>query len=128
VIATLSGFFGSLALLLAMVGLYGVLSYVVTERQVEFGIRMALGARPASVLRLVMRDVTLIVIAGVAGGLTTAFVGVTLLERMLFGLEPRDPVTMVSAVGVLAAMALVAAYLPARRAIRMDPMAALRAE
>jgi predicted permease len=128
VIATLSGFFGSLALLLAMVGLYGVLSYVVTERQVEFGIRMALGARPASVLRLVMRDVTLIVIAGVAGGLTTAFVGVTLLERMLFGLAPRDPVTMVSAVGVLAAMALVAAYLPARRAIRMDPMAALRAE
>lgn len=128
VVATLSGFFGSLALLLAMIGLYGVLSYVVAERQVEFGIRMALGARPASVLRLVIRDVTLVVIGGVAAGLTAAFAAVTLLERMLFGLEPRDPLTMVSAVVVLSAMALMAAYLPARRAIRMDPMAALRSE
>ena len=127
-VATLSGFFGLLALLLAMIGLYGVLSYLVTERQVEFGVRMALGAQPASILRLVMREVVVVLAAGLATGLAVAFASVTLLERMLFGLEPRDTMTMVTSVCLLSTMALLAAYLPARRATRMNPMAALRSE
>jgi predicted permease len=127
-VAALSGFFGMLALLLAMIGLYGVLSYLVAERQVEFGIRMALGARPATVLRLLMRDVAVVLIGGIATGLAAALAVVTLLKQILFGLEPRDPATMATAVALLSAMAFLAAYLPARRAIRMDPMAALRCE
>jgi predicted permease len=127
-VAALSGFFGMLALLLAMIGLYGVLSYLVAERQVEFGIRMALGARPAAVLRLLMRDVAMVLIGGIGTGLAAALAVVTLLKQVLFGLEPRDPATMSTAVALLSAMALLAAYLPARRAIRMDPMAALRCE
>jgi predicted permease len=127
-VATLSGFFGVLALLLAMIGLYGVLSYLVTERQIEFGIRMALGAQPISILRLVMREVALVLAGGLATGLAVALASVTLLERMLFGLQPRDTLTMATAVCLLSTMALLAAYLPARRATRMNPMAALRSE
>ena len=127
-LATLSAFFGALALLLAMIGLYGVLNYLVTNRQTEFGIRMALGADRASILRLVMRDVAIIVAGGVASGLAVALASVKLLQGMLFGLEPRDPVTMVTAVCLLSAMALLAGYLPARRATRVDPMIALRSE
>jgi len=127
-LATLSAFFGALALLLAMIGLYGVLNYLVTNRQTEFGIRMALGADRASILRLVMRDVALIVAGGVASGLAVAHASVKLLQGMLFELEPRDPLTMVTAVCLLSAMALLAGYLPARRATRLDPMIALRSE
>ena len=127
-LATLAAFFGALALLLAMIGLYGVLNYLVTNRQAEFGIRMALGADRASILRLVMRDVAIIVAGGVAGGLAVALASVKLLQGMLFGLEPRDPVTMVTAVCLLSAMAVLAGYLPARRATRVDPMIALRSE
>ncbi|MGH9791779.1 MAG: FtsX-like permease family protein, partial [Candidatus Acidiferrales bacterium] len=127
-LATLSAFFGALALLLAMIGLYGVLNYLVTNRQTEFGIRMALGAAPASILGLVMRDVAIIVVGGVASGLAVALASVKLLQRMLFGLEPRDPLTMVTAVCLLSAMALLAGYLPARRAARVGPMIALRSE
>ena len=127
-LATLSGFFGGLALLLAMVGLYGVLSYFVTQRQVEFGIRMALGAERGSILRLVMRDVVVVLAVGVATGLAAALASVKMLERMLFGLEPRDAVTMAAAACLLSGMALLAGYLPARRATRADPMIALRSE
>ncbi len=127
-LATLSAFFGALALLLAMIGLYGVLNYLVTNRQTEFGIRMALGADRASILRLVMRDVAIIVAGGVATGLAFALASVKLLQGMLFGLEPRDPVTMAAAVCLLSVVALLAGYLPARRATRMDPMIALRSE
>jgi putative ABC transport system permease protein len=127
-LAKLSGFFGALALLLAMVGLYGVLSYLVTQRQTEFGIRMALGAPPRSVVRLVMKDVVAILLIGVAAGLGISLATVSLLQKMLFGLAPRDTFTMLVAVFVLSAMALLAGALPARRASRVDPMVALRYE
>ena len=107
-----------------MIGLYSTLSYLVTQRQAEFGIRMALGEQSGSILRLVMSDVFVIVAAGVCLSL-----GATrLLQKMLFGLNARDAVTMVAAIGVLAAVAVVAGYLPARRATKLDPMAALRHE
>lgn len=127
-LAKLSGFFGTLALLLAMIGLYGVLSYLVTQRQAEFGIRMALGAQPVSILRLVMGDVVVLLAGGLATGLAISLVTVKLLQKLLYGMESRDPITMVCAVCFLAAMALLAAYLPARRATRVDPMIALRYE
>jgi predicted permease len=127
-LASLSAFFGALALLLAMVGLYGVLSYLVTNREAEFGIRMALGADRASILRLVMADVGLIVSGGVCLGLFVALASVQLMQGMLFGLEARDPLTIATAVCLLSAMALVAGFIPARRATRVDPMTALRAE
>jgi putative ABC transport system permease protein len=128
VLATLSGFFGGLALLLAMVGLYGVLSYLVTQRQIEFGIRMALGAQTSSILRLVMTDVFRVLIGGVAVGIGLSLLAVRLLQNLLFGLQPRDGVTMVTSVCVLCAIGLLAGYLPARRATKVDPMVALRYE
>ena len=127
-LGTLAGFFGVLALALAMIGLYGVLSYLVTHRQIEFGIRMALGATRASILRLVMRDVLLVLATGVAVGLAAARLSVTLLQKMLFGLQPDDAATTAISVALLSMMALAAGYLPARRATRVDPMIALRSE
>jgi ABC-type antimicrobial peptide transport system permease subunit len=127
-LALLSGFFGGLALLLAMIGLYGTLSYLVEQRQTEFGVRMALGAQAGSILRLVMRDVALVLIAGLAAGIGISLAAVNLLQKMLFGIAARDTVTLTAAVGALAAVACIAAYLPARRATKADPMAALRQE
>jgi putative ABC transport system permease protein len=127
-LATLSAFFGALALLLAAVGLFGALSYLVSQRRIEFGIRMALGAQPASILRLVLTDLTVVLLGGVAAGLAISLAVVGVLRKLLFGLAPRDPLTMTFAVGLLAAVAFLAAYLPARRAMRADPMAALRYE
>jgi putative ABC transport system permease protein len=127
-LATLSTFFGGLALLLAMIGLYGALSYLVAQRQPEFGIRMALGAPRSSILRLVMRDVILVLACGVTAGSCLALATVGVLQKMLFGLAPHDTFTFIAAVGVLSAVAIVAGYLPARRAMRVDPMVALRYE
>jgi predicted permease len=127
-LATLSTFFGGLALLLAMIGLYGALSYLVAQRQTEFGIRMALGAPQDSILRLVMRDVVIVLVGGVAAGVCISLATVGLLQKMLFGLGARDTVTMITSVGVLSAVAFLAGYLPARRAMRVDPAAALRHE
>ena len=127
-LATLSIFFGGLALLLAMIGLYGALSYLVTLRRAEFGIRLALGALPGSILSLVMRDVAVVVTGGLAGGALLSFLAVRLLQKLLFGLSPHDPLTIGTAIGLLAAVALLAGYLPARRAMRVDPMVALRYE
>jgi len=127
-LATLSGFFGGLALLLAMIGLYGALSYLVTQRQTEFGIRMALGALPGSILRLVMRDLALVLAAGVGAGVCISLAAVGVLQKMLFGLAPRDPFTMTAAILTLSGVAILAGYLPARRAMRVDPMVALRYE
>jgi len=127
-LATLSVFFGALALLLAAIGLYGALSYLVSQRRTEFGIRMALGARQVSILRLVLWDLTAVLLGGVAAGIAISLAAVGVLQKLLFGLAARDSLTMTAAVCLLVAVAFLAAYLPARRAMRADPMAALRYE
>jgi putative ABC transport system permease protein len=127
-LATLSTFFGGLALLLAMIGLYGALSYLVSQRQGEFGIRMALGAPQRSILRLVMRDVAIVLVGGTTVGICLSFAILSELQKMLFELSPHDTFTFIAAVGALCSVAIVAGYLPARRAMRVDPMVALRYE
>jgi predicted permease len=127
-LATLSTFFGALALLLAMIGLYGALSYLVAQRQREFGIRMALGAPRDSILRLVMRDVVIVLAGGLTVGAGISLAAVGLLQKMLFGLAARDTVTLLASIGLLSGVAFFAGYLPARRATRIDPMVALRYE
>ena len=126
--ALLSGFFGALALILAMIGLYGTFSYSVRQRQKEFGVRMALGAQPAAILTLVMRDLIAVLAGGLAAGILISLAGTRLLQQMLYGLATRDTTTMVLAAGVLSAVALLAGYIPARRATRVDPMTTLRQE
>ena len=127
-LAQLSGFFGSLALLLTLIGIYGTVSYLVAHRQREFGIRMALGADAGSILRLIMRDVFSVVAVGVVGGLGISLIATRVLQQILFGLGPRDPVTMIAAVSLLSLVALIAGYVPGRRATKVDPMVALRHE
>ncbi len=127
-LATLSTFFGGLALLLTMIGLYGAFGYLITMRRAEFGVRMALGAEPASILSLVMKDVAVVLGGGVTAGAFTALLTVQFLQKMLFGLPAHDPITMVAAIGLLSAAAFLAGYWPARRAMRVDPMVALRYE
>ena len=126
--AVLSGFFGGLALLLTAIGLYGVMAYVVTQRTHEIGIRIALGAQQTSILRLVMRDATIVLIAGVAAGLLGSIWITRLVRQLLFGLTPVDPLTLVLAIIALVAVAIVATYVPARRAMKLDPLVALRDE
>jgi predicted permease len=127
-LATLSAFFGGLALLLTAIGLYGVMAYVVSQRTHEIGIRMALGANSSSVLRLVMGDVAALLAAGVAAGALASYWATRLTQQFLFGVQARDAWTVGLAVGALFAVALFASYLPARRAMRVDPMIALRYE
>jgi predicted permease len=125
-LAALSAFFGGLALLLATIGLYGTLSYLVAQRRIEFGIRMALGATSRSILRLVMRDVTALLLAGIAAGIGLSLATTRLLGAMLFGIESRDPVTMAMGGALMAAVSLAAGLVAARRATKVDPMVALR--
>ena len=120
--------FGGVALLLASVGLFGLMSYNVARRTPEMGIRMALGAQRLDVVRLVMRESLLLVGIGVAAGLALALVAGRLVATLLFGLAPRDLTTMAVAVFVMIAVSAIAAYLPARRAARVDPLVALRYE
>jgi predicted permease len=127
-LAALSVFFGGLALLLATIGLYGTLSYLVTQRRIEFGIRMALGATSGSILGLVMRDVVAVLLGGIAAGIGLSLTVTRLLDAMLFGVEARDPVTMAMGSALLAAVSLAAGLLAARRAAKVDPMVALRQE
>jgi predicted permease len=127
-IARLSSFFGLLALLLACIGLFGIMSYSVAKRTNEIGIRMALGAARGDVLRLVMSDGLVPVLIGVAIGLPAAIASGRLITSLLFGLKPADPLTMCAATLLLLAVAAVAGYLPARKASRVDPMTALRCE
>jgi len=125
---TLLGAFAGLALLLASIGLYGVLSYAVTQRSREIGVRMALGADRRDVLRLVLTRALRIVVAGLIVGLAGA-AGVTrVLQTFLFGVTPTDPLAFTIVTLLLMAVGLMAAWLPARRATRIDPCAALRAE
>ncbi len=127
-LATLSGFFGGLALVLATIGLYGVMSYNVARRRSEIGIRMALGAAETTVLRMVLREVTLLVGVGLIVGIGAAIAATRLIATFVYGVTVRDPATMTVAALLLAAVALFAGYLPARRASRVDPMVALRDE
>jgi predicted permease len=126
--ATLSGFFGLLALLLASIGLYGILSYGVASRTKEIGIRMALGARSREVLSLIIREALLLVLVGVVVGLPVVFVSTRFASTLLFGLTPTDPLSLAGAALLLLAVALVAGYIPARRATKVDPLVALRYE
>ncbi|MEX2302222.1 MAG: ABC transporter permease, partial [Bryobacterales bacterium] len=128
VVALLSTVFGSLALLLAMIGLYGVTAYGVAGRHAEIGIRMALGAQATSVIWLVLRDVLLLLVAGMALGVVASVALGRLIESLLFGLQPEEPSHLIGAAVVLSAATVIAAYLPARRAARLNPMTALREE
>lgn len=125
---TLMGVFAGLALVLAAVGIYGVLSYQIARRTHEIGIRMALGANPTDVLRLVLREGMFVVLAGVLAGVAAAFDLSRYLASVLYGVQPADPFTFTSVVFVLVAVALVSCYIPARRATRVDPLVALRYE
>lgn len=127
-IARLSSFFGLLALLLACIGLFGIMSFSVAKRTNEIGIRMALGAERSDVLRLVMREGLVPVLLGIALGLPAALVSARLITSLLFGLTPADPLTICIATALLLAVAALAGYLPARKASRVDPMTALRCE
>jgi putative ABC transport system permease protein len=127
-LATLSGFFGALAVVLAMIGLYGVMSYTVAERTSEIGIRMALGARRAHLMAMILRKAATLLVVGLALGAGLSLASANAASALLFGLKPRDPVTLAIASAVLAAVALGASYLPARRAAALDPIASLKDE
>jgi putative ABC transport system permease protein len=124
----LLGVFAALAVCLSMAGVYGVMSYVVGQRVNEIGLRMALGASPSDVLRLVMRQSLLLTAVGVVIGLAGAAAVTQLLSSMLFGVKASDPLTYAVVITVLMVVALIASYIPARRAMQVDPMIALRYE
>jgi putative ABC transport system permease protein len=119
---------GVVVLLLAAIGIYGVTSYSVHRRTREIGIRMALGADRAAVMRLVVRQGVVLTATGVALGLAAAAVGAQLIRSLLFGVSALDPVAFAGAALLFAVVSLAASYIPARRAMRVDPMTALRAE
>jgi len=123
---SLLGLFGSLALLLASIGLYGVMAYSVSQRRREIGLRTALGAAPSSVVGLIVREGMTLVACGVAIGLALGLAAGRLLARMLYGISPEDPISLAAAAAVLLTVAGIACYLPARAATRIDPMIALR--
>jgi hypothetical protein len=127
-IARLSSFFGLLALLLSCIGLYGLLAYEVSRRTREIGIRMALGARSGDVLRLVIGQGLALTVAGAAIGIGAALGVTRFLGTLLYGVKPADPLTFAAVAFFLAAVALLACYIPARRATRVDPLVALRYE
>jgi putative ABC transport system permease protein len=126
--ATLSGFFGFLAALLAAIGLYGVISYMVVQRTKEIGIRMAIGAERADVLRLILGEAGLLTTTGLLIGAGLALGAAQAAKSLLYGLKPRDPLTLLAAVVVLSAVAAIASFWPAYRASRLDPLIALRYE
>ena len=126
--AFLLGSFAALAVILAGIGVHGLLSYNVARRRQEIGIRMALGASRGDVLRLVLGEGLVIITAALIVGLAGAVALTRLLQALLFGVSPTDPLTFVVVATVLTAVALVATLLPARRAARVDPLPALRAE
>jgi predicted permease len=127
-VARLSSFFALLALVLACVGLYGLLSYEVSRRTREIGIRMALGAHPGSVLKLVLRQGIVLAIVGAAVGIAVALGVTRYLTSMLYDVQSNDPLTMIAVALLLTLVAVAACYIPARRAMRVDPLVALRYE
>jgi len=126
--AILSAFFGVLALLLAGIGLYGLMAYNVTRRTQEIGVRVALGAARKNVLSMILRETLGLTTMGIALGLACALAASQLVANMLYGVSAQDPVTLGAVSIVLAAVAVVAGWIPAQRAMRVDPMVALRHE
>jgi putative ABC transport system permease protein len=120
--------FAALALILAAIGIYGVLAYTVTQQSHEIGIRMALGAQQRDVMRLILKRGARLALLGVAIGAAGAVLLTHLMASLLYGISPTDPVTLCSVTIVLVGVALLACYIPARRAMRVDPMQALRHE
>ena len=117
-----------MAVLLAALGIFGVMSYAVTQRSREIGIRMALGAQPANVMRMVMKNAGSLILAGIVTGLVGAVALSRFLSGLLFNLSPTDPSTLGVVALTLIAVALLASYLPARQATRVDPLLTLRSE
>jgi predicted permease len=128
IFADMTAAFGVLALVLASVGIYGLMAYSVSRRTNEIGIRMALGAQPRRVLRMVLAEASALVALGVAAGLGGALALARLIGTMLYGLKPWDPATFAAAGALLILVALAASWIPARRAVAVDPMKALRHE
>jgi putative ABC transport system permease protein len=127
-VLVLVGLFGVLALLLAAIGVYGVMSLLVSERTQEVGVRLALGAHPSNVLTMLVAQATRLAAIGVVIGVALSLVVMPLLGNQLYAVRPRDPLTMTGVPLVLIAVAMVAALIPARRAMRVDPVSALRYE
>src|SRR5262249_18409681 len=127
-IAMLSSFFGLFALLLASLGLYGVMAYTVTRRTREIGVRMALGAQRNAMLWLALRETLMLTLIGVATGLPAALISSRLTEGLLFGLTPTDPLTIAVSTLVMISVSTLAGYFPARRAAKVDPLVAVRHE
>jgi ABC-type antimicrobial peptide transport system permease subunit len=126
--AWLMGGFAGLALVLSVVGLYGVIAYSVSQRTREIGVRMALGAQRSSVYGMVLKEAGWLTAAGIAGGLVASVAAGTLMRSLLFGTQAWDPLTLLAVAVVLAGSALLASYIPARRAASVNPVDALRAE
>jgi predicted lysophospholipase L1 biosynthesis ABC-type transport system permease subunit len=127
-ISTLTGLFSLLALLLAAIGLYGVMSYNVARRTNEIGIRLALGAPASNVVQMILRESLFLLAIGTGLGLPLALLATKAIKQQLFGLDPIDPFTFAAAVSVVCGMTMMATWLPARRAAKVDPVVALRSE
>jgi ABC-type antimicrobial peptide transport system permease subunit len=122
------GIFATVAFLLACIGIYGVAAYTLSQRTSEIGLRMALGAQRSDILRIVLGEGALIVVAGVGAGLFGSVMLTRFLQTMLFEIKPTDPITFTALTILLAGVALMASFIPARRASRIDPLVALRHE
>ena len=124
--ARLAVVFACVALTLAAIGLYGVLSYGIARRTAEIALRIALGAQPSRVIAMILRETAGVVIAGLVAGAALAYLASRLIGSRLYGVAPQDPLTLMLAAGLLLVVAIGAAYLPAQKASRLDPMTALR--